>query len=75
MVFQSYEFYSTHHSNLVCQNYISALPKKMHKVIRKLILRNGMILENETYKIAISNAYKIGIGTLTVKCTRFLFAK
>ena len=24
-----------------------------------------------TYKIAISNAYKIGIGTPTVKCKRF----
>ena len=48
MVFQIYGFHNTHHSNLVCQHCISTSPKRFHKVIQKLITRNGMMLANET---------------------------
>ena len=47
IVFQIYGFHNTHHSNLVCQHCISRSPKRLHKVIQKLITRNGMMLANE----------------------------
>lgn len=58
MIFQSYGFYNSHHSNIVCQHYIVTSPKQLHRKIRMLSTGNGMTL------------YKIGIGTPKVKRKR-----